>query len=68
MENAFTGGWEQVERLFRRSGYDIRRIAGRRMMIRAQKKVEKAHAGVRKRLLKYDEQLGDALSFSGRTD
>jgi preprotein translocase subunit SecA len=68
MENAFTGFWGGVERLFRTSGYDIRRIAGRRMMIRAQKKVEKAHAGVRKRLLKYDEQLGDALSFSGRTD
>jgi preprotein translocase subunit SecA len=33
---------------------------------RAQKKVEKAHAGVRKRLIRYDEEQGDTLSFSGR--
>jgi preprotein translocase subunit SecA len=35
-------------------------------MKRAQKKVEKAHAGVRKRLIRYDEEQGDTLAFSGR--
>jgi preprotein translocase subunit SecA len=68
LENAFTGFRGQAERLFKGLGYDMRKTAGRQMMIRAQKKVEKAHAGVRKRLLKYDEELGDALSFSGRRD
>lgn len=36
------------------------------VMKRAQKKVEKAHAGVRKRLIRYDEEQGDTLAFSGR--
>lgn len=33
---------------------------------RAQKKVEKAHAGVRRRLIRYDEEQGETLAFSGR--
>lgn len=35
-------------------------------MKQAQKKVEKAHAGVRKRLIRYDEEQGDTLAFSGK--
>jgi preprotein translocase subunit SecA len=68
LEAPFTGLRGRVGRLFKWWGYDMRRTAGSRMMARAQKKVEKAHAGVRKRLLKYDEELGDVLSFSGRSD
>ncbi|MHB8092920.1 MAG: preprotein translocase subunit SecA [Syntrophales bacterium] len=67
LENV-SGYWELVERLFKRFGYDMRKMVGRHMMIQAQKKVEKAHAGARKRLLRFDEELGDALSFSGRSD
>jgi len=35
-------------------------------MFRAQENLEKAHAGARKRLLNFDDELGDTLSFSGR--
>jgi len=68
LENASAGLGAVVEKLLKRAGYDIGTAAGRYRMIRAQKKVEKAHAGVRKRLLRIDEELGDTLSFSGRSD
>ncbi|PKN35164.1 MAG: prepilin peptidase [Deltaproteobacteria bacterium HGW-Deltaproteobacteria-19] len=56
------GGW------LRKHGYGIGDPVGKLAIRRAQKRVEKAHAGVRKRLLKYDEERGDTLSFSGKTE
>ncbi|NPU83928.1 MAG: preprotein translocase subunit SecA [Syntrophaceae bacterium] len=56
------GGW------LRERGYGIGDSVGKLAIRRAQKRVEKAHAGVRKRLLKYDEERGDTLSFSGKTE
>jgi len=56
------GGW------LRKHGYAIGEAVGKLAIRQAQKKVEKAHAGVRKRLLKYDEERGDTLSFSGKTE
>jgi preprotein translocase subunit SecA len=52
----------------RKHGYAIGEAVGKLAIRQAQKKVEKAHAGVRKRLLKYDEERGDTLSFSGKTE
>jgi preprotein translocase subunit SecA len=56
------GGW------LRDRGYGIWKTLGKHAVRRAQKRVEKAHAGVRKRLLRYDEERGDTLSFSGKTE
>jgi len=41
---------------------------GREAMRAAQRRVERVHAGVRKRLLRYDEERSDTLSFSGRSE
>lgn len=49
-------------------GYGIWKSVAERAIRRAQKRVERAHAGVRKKLLRYDEERGDTLSFSGKTE
>ncbi|HOG18029.1 MAG: preprotein translocase subunit SecA [Syntrophaceae bacterium PtaU1.Bin231] len=66
LENAPSGFWCLAAKWSKKIGCDIWRAPGRRRMFRAQKKLEKAHAGARKRLLKFDDELGDTLSFSGR--
>ncbi|TFG90275.1 MAG: hypothetical protein E4H15_07880 [Syntrophobacterales bacterium] len=58
----------KVMKWLRGTGYDKWKVSGRYAMIRAQQRIEKVHAGVRKRLLKYDEEQGDRLSFSGRSE
>ncbi|OPL14110.1 MAG: prepilin peptidase [delta proteobacterium MLS_D] len=54
--------------LLNRSGSDLWRPIGRRVMKNAQQRVERVHAGVRNRLLRYDEERSDTLSFSGRSE
>ncbi len=49
-----------------RGGAGLWKPLGRRTMKRAQSRVERVHAGVRRRLLRYDEERSDTLSFSGR--
>ncbi|MGQ9647142.1 MAG: preprotein translocase subunit SecA [Thermodesulfobacteriota bacterium] len=46
----------------------IARWIGRVLFHRAQRKAERLHARIRRDLLKMDEQLGDALAFSGRPE
>ncbi|MFO8048389.1 MAG: preprotein translocase subunit SecA [Desulfosudaceae bacterium] len=41
---------------------------GKKAIARSQRKIEKVHAGVRKRLLRYEESRSDSLSFSGRSE
>jgi len=66
LENAVSGFWGLATKWSKGFGYGIWRESGRRMMFRAQENLEKAHAGARKRLLNFDDELGDTLSFSGR--
>jgi preprotein translocase subunit SecA len=44
------------------------RIISQRVFSRAQKKIERTHAGIRRSLLLEDERRGDMLSFSGRSE
>ena len=46
----------------------IARWTGKILFYRAQRKAERLHARMRHNLLKMDEQLGDALAFSGRPE
>jgi len=46
----------------------IARWVGKILFNRAQRKAERLHARMRHDLLKMDEQLGDALAFSGRPE
>jgi len=46
----------------------IARWIGKILFHRAQRKAERLHARIRHDLLKMDEQLGDALAFSGRQE
>jgi preprotein translocase subunit SecA len=46
----------------------IARWIGKILFHRAQRKAERLHARIRHDLLKMDEQLGDALAFSGRPE
>ncbi len=46
----------------------IARWIGKILFLRAQGKAERLHARMRHDLLKMDEQLGDALAFSGRPE
>jgi preprotein translocase subunit SecA len=41
---------------------------GRRAILRAQRKIERLHAQIRKSLLREDERRGDILSFSGLSE
>ncbi len=66
LKNTASGFWRLVAKWSKGIGCGIWRVPGRLGMSRAQKKLEKAHAGARKRLLKFDDELGDTLSFSGR--
>lgn len=43
-------------------------LAGRFLFARAQKKIEKFHAGIRRQLIKHDAGQGEMLSFSGRIE
>ncbi|OQX64184.1 MAG: prepilin peptidase [Desulfococcus sp. 4484_241] len=49
-------------------GIDLWKPLGKIAIKRAQRRVERAHAGVRKRLLRHDENRSDTLSFSGRSE
>ncbi|MCK9230531.1 MAG: preprotein translocase subunit SecA [Syntrophales bacterium] len=51
-----------------RGGSDLWKPLGRHALKKAQRRVERVHAGVRKRLLRYDEERSDTLSFSGRSE
>jgi preprotein translocase subunit SecA len=46
----------------------IGRIFGRYLFARAQKKIERFHAGIRRELVKQDTRQGEMLSFSGRVE
>jgi len=52
----------------RRPGTWIARWVGRILFHRAQRAAERLHARMRHALLKMDEQLGEALAFSGRPE
>jgi preprotein translocase subunit SecA len=54
--------------VLRRPGTLIARWIGKILFRRAQRKAERLHARMRHDLLKMDEQLGDALAFSGRPE
>jgi preprotein translocase subunit SecA len=54
--------------VLRRPGTLIGRWIGKILFRRAQRKAERLHARMRHDLLKMDEQLGDALAFSGRPE
>jgi preprotein translocase subunit SecA len=54
--------------VLRRPGTLIGRWIGRILFRRAQRKAERLHARMRHDLLRMDEQLGDALAFSGRPE
>lgn len=54
--------------VLRRPGTLIARGIGKVLFRRAQRKAERLHARMRHDLLKMDEQLGDALAFSGRPE
>ncbi|WP_300666909.1 preprotein translocase subunit SecA [Desulfoluna sp.] len=41
---------------------------GARVILRAQRKIERRHARTRRAMLKYDEKTGTQLSFSGRSE
>jgi preprotein translocase subunit SecA len=57
-----------VTRNFVRPGSVIWKWLARRAILRAQKKVERLHARIRKSLLREDERRGDMLSFSGLSE
>jgi preprotein translocase subunit SecA len=57
-----------VARNFVRPGSVIWKWLARRAILRAQKKVERLHARIRKSLLREDERRGDMLSFSGLSE
>jgi preprotein translocase subunit SecA len=52
----------------RRPGTLITRWVGKILFHKAQHAAERVHARMRQSLLKMDEQLGDALAFSGRPE
>ncbi len=54
--------------VLKRPGTLIARWTGKILFHRAQRKAERLHARMRHDLLKMDEQLGDALAFSGRPE
>jgi preprotein translocase subunit SecA len=54
--------------VLRRPGTFVARWTGKILFHRAQRKAERLHARMRHDLLKMDEQLGDALAFSGRQE
>ena len=54
--------------LLRRPGRWIPAITGRILFGKAQAAAERTHGRMRRNLLKMDEQLGDALAFSGRPE
>ena len=54
--------------VLRRPGTLIGRWIGKILFRRAQRKAERLHARMRHDLLKMDEQLSDALAFSGRPE
>lgn len=51
-----------------RGGSNLWKPLGRHAIRKAQRRVERVHAGVRNRLLRYDEERSDTLSFSGRSE
>ncbi len=57
-----------VAAVLRKPGTLIARWIGKVLFHRAQNKAEHLHARMRHDLLKMDEQLGDALAFSGRPE
>ena len=59
-------GW--AAKLVRRSDSPFWTWLARRAILRAQIKVERLHAKIRKALLREDERRGDMLSFSGRSE
>ncbi len=46
-------------------GFEKWNWVGKFAILRAQKKIERIHARMRRELLKQDEKTGDMLSFSG---
>jgi preprotein translocase subunit SecA len=54
--------------VLKRPGTLVARWTGKILFHRAQRKAERLHARMRRDLLKMDEQLGDALAFSGRPE
>jgi preprotein translocase subunit SecA len=57
-----------VAEVLKRPGTLIARWIGKILLFRAQHTAERLHARMRHALLKMDEQLGDALAFSGRPE
>ncbi|MFP4446886.1 MAG: prepilin peptidase, partial [Desulfosudaceae bacterium] len=62
-------GWRgRAARWLEKMQVDLWKSMGKKSITRAQRKIERVHAGVRKRLLRYDESRSDSLSFSGRSE
>ncbi|HET57695.1 MAG TPA: prepilin peptidase [Deltaproteobacteria bacterium] len=68
MRDGYQGLSGRALQIMNRSGSNLWGPMGRRVMKNAQRRVERVHAGVRKRLLRYDEERSDTLSFSGRSE
>jgi len=62
-------GWRgRAARWLEKTRSGLWKPLGKSAITRAQRKIERVHAGVRKRLLRYDESRSDSLSFSGRSE
>jgi preprotein translocase subunit SecA len=59
-------GW--AARRLEKRGLELWKPVGKKAITRAQRKLEQVHAGVRKRLVRYDESRSDTLSFSGKSE
>ncbi len=59
---------KSVAAILKRPGTIIARWIGKILLSRAQHRAERLHGRMRHALLKMDEQLGDALAFSGRPE
>lgn len=62
------GGYAAWVARFLGPGTRIWNWFARKAVLRAQKKIERMHARIRKTLLREDERRGDMLSFSGRSE
>ncbi len=61
--------WQWLARiLLGKPGSPVNAWIGNILFYKAQRKAERLHARTRRDLLKMDEQLGDALAFSGRPE
>lgn len=68
LEGSKLGLFSRVALRFLRPTSFIWTLIGRFTILKAQKKVERIHAQMRKKLFKQDLQRGELLSFSGRSE